>query len=281
MQLTEQHRKQVIHAYCIIFYLLLGYKWLNGLLLYQLKPFIFNTRFDLFTWFFMQTNFPYFLINNSYAWIIFDSMFYAMPLILWFTYRRILQLYKWTALLMLFVNWIYLQSYTLFPSTSIEGHIGWLLFPIVFMVVDLKSYYYAFHGLRYVFLYLFASAAIWKFVQHGLFNSNQMSGILLYQHAAYLATSPGAFFSTVWYWLINHPTTSYLLYVLATVLELSFIVGFFTRKFDRWLACIFILFLIFDALIMRINYWEVGVLIIPLLFSKYTVPTKQQSPSLL
>jgi hypothetical protein len=84
-----------------------------------------------------------------------------------------------------------------------------------------------------------------------------MTGVLLYQHADLLSTSPAFWQSQIIEWLIHHQFIGYALYIMATVLELIFIVGFFTKKYDNLLIVGFIIFLMFDHLIMRIPYYEV------------------------
>lgn len=83
-----------------------------------------------------------------------------------------------------------------------------------------------------------------------------MSGVLLYQHAELLSNSPGYWQTDLIQWLIGHPSIGYTFYLLATLFELVFIVGFFTKKYDHLLIIGFIVFLIFDHLIMRIPYYE-------------------------
>jgi hypothetical protein len=272
MPLTEQHRKRVIYAFCIIFYLLMLLKLWNGLLLYQIKPFLFNTRFDLFTWMIMKTGIHQWLLNNPSGWLVFDIAFYSMPLLYLLAYKRNIRVAGVVAVIMLVINYTYVQCYTLYPAVSIEGFIAWLLFPFLLMTSNLTSFYFVLQALRYFLLFFFTSAGIWKFVQGGILNVDQMSGILLYQHKEYLTSSPDFWYTTFTYWLIGHPHISYLLYAAATLLELSFITGFFTIKYDRFFAFAFILFLLTDMFFMRIPYWDVTPFLITLVFSKYALP---------
>lgn len=242
-------------------------------MLFQLKPILFSTRFDLFTWLLMKTGIHRWLLNNPGGWLVFDITFYSMPFLHWLTYRKNLRLASIVAALMLVVNWLYIQCFTLYPTNSIEAFTPWLLFPILFMTVDLKNFYFIFHALRYFFLYFFVSAAVWKFVQEGIFNPQQMSAILLYHHKEYIASSPAGWYTSFTYWLINHAHLSYILYAGATLLELTFITGFFTRKFDKALAAGFIFFLLLDHFIMRIPYWEMSPFLLTLLYSKYSLPS--------
>ena len=188
--------------------------------------------------------------------IAFDAAFYLVPLM--FISAAI---WQWRALpiaafIMLFINWIYIQCYTLYPTNSITLYTAWLIFPAVFLVKDEKLFYLLFKGLRYFFLYFFFSAGIWKIVNGGAFNPLQMSGILLDQHKEILASTAQWWMKSLIVWLIAHTTLSYALYVSVTCMELMFGIGFFTRKYDNLLAVIYILFLLADHLIMRIPYYE-------------------------
>jgi len=269
---SSHGRKQFTNYYVLLFYCLALYKWLNGIFLYQIGPQFFNTRFDGTTWLFMLTDVHLWLLDNKAGWFIFDGLFYSMPLLYWLVYQKSMKWASLVAVLMLIVNWIYVQCYTLFPTNSIEAHVGWLLYPFLLMAIKPKSFYFLMHAMRYVFLFFFASAAIWKLRQGGIFNPEQMSGILLMQHAQFLVDAPDYWYSKMIYWLIKHPPIGYVLYAGATVLELFFLVGFFTKKYDKFLIALFIIFLITDYLVMRIPYFEVLPLALPLLWSRYLEP---------
>ncbi len=277
-------RQRVIHFFLAVFYGLALYKWINGLFLYQLQPQFFNLRFDPSAWLLMQTGIHQWLLNNPAGCRLFDFAFYGMPLLWWLVWKRNdrqpnkkspavkIAASSVMAIVWLLVNSLYVQCYTLYPSNSIEGHIGWLLMPLLFASTRLSSFYFVLHGLRYYFLFFFASAAIWKFRLGGIYNPEQMSGILLYQHTAFLFNAPDSWYSHLVYWVIQHSFAGWLLYAAATALELSFITGFFTRKYDRWLFAGFLLFLVMDLLVMRIPYFELLPLSLPLLFSGYQAP---------
>lgn len=254
--MSSKNRQHIIIGYCIIFYLLLLYKWSNGMMLYQAQPSFFYTREDLFTWVFMQTGIHKWLLNNQAGCILLDALFYSAPLLLFAISRLNQKLITAVALNMLLINWTYIQCYTLYPTTSIEGYTPWLFFPFAFLFNNKTSFALVVDALRYFFLFFMASAGIWKFIQGGIFNINEMSGILLFQHNQELTNSPGYWLSNFYYWLIQHQFISWALYLVATIIELTFLVGFFTKKYDRQLALLFILFLLADYFIMRIPYFE-------------------------
>lgn len=271
--MNSSFKYKVVRYYCFIFYALMIYKWLNGFFLYQLQPSFFYTRQDLVTWVFMQSGLHQWLLNNQAGWILFDGLFYISPLVLLFAakYRRLETL---SSSVMLLVNWCYVQCYTLYPSNSVEGHVAWLLFPVVFMARNENTFSLLYFGIRYFFLYFMVSAAAWKFAQGGIFHIDEMSGILLYQHNQLISNSPGYWQTTLILYLIRHQVISYLLYLFAALLELSFLVGFFTMKRDRMLFWLFVLFLVLDYVLMRIPYFEIAALALPLLLK----PKEQSLP---
>ena len=249
------------------------FKWWGGLFLYQLEPIFYQTRFDFFTWQFMQTGLHTWLLHHRGELYLLDALFFTMPLLYWLLYRRSQLWGTVIAIIMLVVNWVYIQCYTLYPTNSIESFIGWLLFPVLFITTSLRSFYFLLNGLRYFFLFLFASAGLWKLVQQGVFNVDQMSGVLLYQHKEFLTSAPDHWLSHFFYWIINHPIVGYVIYLSGTLLELLFLTGFFTRRFDRILLYAFVLFLLLDLFLMRIYYWELCPFMITLLYSRYRRPS--------
>lgn len=242
--------------YVIIFYTLFFYKLYNGLLLCQMQPLFLFARDDIFTWLFMQTGLPQWLLLHRQYFIVFDAAFYLIPLFFVYTVVWRQKAMPLLALIMLLINWIYIQCYTLYPTNSVTLYIAWLIFPVVFLVNDEELFCLLFQGLRYFFLYFFFSAGVWKIVNGGVFNLLQMSAILLEQHKEILADASGWWMKSLVAWLIAHTTIAYLLYVLVACMELLFGVGFFTRKWDGLLAAIYIIFLLADHLIMRIPYYE-------------------------
>lgn len=241
------------------------YKWLNGMLLYQLQPSFFYTRKDLVTWFFMQAGLHEWLLNNETGWILFDVLFYTMPLLYLLSFKYLKKANSVVAVTVVIVNWCYVQCYTLYASNSIEGHVAWLLFPLIFLADNPKTFSLLFQGLRYFFLFFFASSGVWKLAQGGIFSLSQMSGVLLFQHNQLLTNSPAYWQSQLILYFIQRPQLSYLLYLSATLLELFFFIGFFTKKYDRLLVLLFILFVIMDFLMMRIPYFEIAPLLLTLL----------------
>ena len=261
---------KVIDRIIGLFYCLSVYKLLTGMWLFQLQPFEFMAKKDVTGWWFMQTGLHQWLLNNRAGTILMDTLFYSFPFVYWLFYRWKRACVALVAVGWLVVNWLYIQAYVLFPTNSIEGHIAWLFLPVLFAFGNhLERFYYVMHAIRYYFLFFFATAAIWKIRQGGLFNVEQMSAILLSQHKVFLVGWPEHWFTGLVYYLVEHKWLSFSLYLSATLLELTFITGFFYKKYDRILFGLFVLFLLFDFIVMRIPYFEVLPIATILLVSGY------------
>lgn len=284
MQINERYRSDIIVAYLIIFYILMIYKYINGMFLFQMQPAFFYTREDLFTWVFMLIGFHSWLLNNPSGWVLMDVLFYSAPIIFYFFYRKSLKnnaeyfnrynIISWAGFVMLFINIVYIQCYTLYPTNSIEGHVAWMLFPIVFIAKDIIVFKLLLDGVRYFMLYFLVSAGFWKFVQGGIFNSQQMSAILLQQHTALLVVTPEHWYAHFIQFLINTPKLSYALYFVCAIFEISCILGYFTKKYDKFIVFAWLMFLFLDHLIMRITYYEISVLLIPFIINSRNVNYK-------
>lgn len=266
-------RQKIVFWYVAIFYALFIFKWWNDMLLYQQQPNFITTTFDVFAWMFMRTGISQWLLQTK-QFLLFDVIYYTAPLLLLAANFSKQKLVPVAAFYVLIVNWIYLQSYFLFPISSYTIFIVWLIFPAIFLANNEKMFALLFDGARYFFLYFFLSAGLWKIRSGGLFNPEQLSAILLDQHKEMLTNSPGYWLSGFYYWLILHINLSYSLYIGATLMELSFIVGFFTKRFDRILIVLYFIFLFADYFIMRIPYYET----LPFLLTLYFHPVNISKP---
>ncbi len=255
------------------------------MLLYQLQPILFRTPFDGTAWVLMQTGIHQWLLNNRAGCLFFDAIFYLAPLAYWWLCEKkqlvspLLFGIFWTIF-----NWVYVLCYVLFPTTSLEKFLPALLLPILFATRRIASFYYIMHGMRYFFLFFFVSTGLWKLRTGAVFNVEQMSGILLMQHKEFLVASPRHLYSSFLYWLIQNPYISYCVYLTGAIIELIFSIGFFTKKYDKQLFVLLIIFFVADFILMRIPFFEILPLALPFLFSKpilqlnYPLPAKNRGP---
>ena len=213
--------------------------------------------------------------------MLFDVLFFLLPLLLCICVVAGYRLQYLLAILTAAFNLVYAVLLSAMSPLSIEGYSGWMMLPVVLAFKKDVSFYYALQTMRYFFLLIFFSSAIWKIRAGAIFNVEQMSAILVNQHAAYLVAEPNAWFSNVVKYLVTHRQLSYIIYLLATLSEFIFIIGFFTKRFDKLLIIVFILFVLLDYFLMSINYFSWTAFLVCLWLSKYECPPKERPASAL
>ncbi len=254
MLLTEKHTKQFAFFYLLCFLINYSWFWFNGLLFSSINPVFFLNRLDFTLNVLMLSNIQRFLVYNRSLRICFDVLYLALPILLTIAAIKDFRGKAVIAFCSIVFTIIYGIFFTSISYISIEGYISWILIPLILSAVTVKGFYYYLHAVRIIFILILVSAAIWKFRGMSIFNIEQMAGILLKQHTALLVSNNDWFTKCVNF-LVQHEVISYILFLLATVAELLFAVGLFTRKFDRILIILFCLFLVFDFFLMRINYF--------------------------
>lgn len=271
MNLTNKHKKQFALFYLVCFVLSYSWYFYFDLLLCQVNPVFFVNRLDITRNLLMLTNLQNVLIEHFWIRQLFDIVYLLLPLLLCY----VVVMEKRGARLLAIVTSLFSMIYGIFLASftyiSLDLFVAWFFIPLVFYPYSPKGFYYVLHSLRYIFILLFFSAGLWKIRAGGIFNPEQMSGILVMQHKQYLAGNSGDWFVQVLNYLIEHKMVSYLVYLLGTFAELIFIIGFFTRKCDRLLLLFFLLFFVSDYFLMRINYSNWMVFAGLLYFSKFNL----------
>lgn len=276
MYLNQLHRK-----YCIIFYsacFLLSYCWLafNGLLLHQLSPVFFINRLDFSLNLLFLTGIQNAVINNYWLQFLLDGIYLLATLLLVFTTLINSRFRYVAALFSIVVNFMYALLISSLTALSIEGFVCWILLPVIFIFKSETAFYYGLQAMRYIFLLIFFSAGLWKIRAGGIFNVEQMSAILLLQHSSYVTADTGNWFSKFIIYLVNNTWLSYAIYLIATLAEIAFIIGLFTKKADKLLILVFVLFAVFDLFLMRINYFSWLSFLPCLWYAKYALPTEDK-----
>ncbi len=251
---ANRYRKEFVIFYFTCFITTCVWLFFNKLLLSQLAPVFFLNKLDLTRNFLMLTGMQQAIIVHNNFRIAADLVYILAPALLLFCCLKNCTVQSWMALFISLYNLAYAMIISSMSTLSIEGYIGWIMIPLLFVTRSPLSFQYLTEAMRYFFILVFVSAAAWKFRSGGFFNLEQMSAILLRQHTSYLVSEPFNWFSQVIYFLVTHPAVSWSLYAIATLAELIFAVGFFTKRFDSLLVVIFVLFLVFNYFFMRINY---------------------------
>jgi hypothetical protein len=253
-QKTFSLRKYLLSVYCFLFIVITLYKWYNGLLLSQFTPEFIYIPQDLTAWLVIATGLTNFLIHNEVACLIADFIYIILPFFLLFFDNRNNLLSRIIAWLLFVYHFLYLTVLTIYPTYSPEVLVGWMLFPVLFTSKNDRSLFILANAYRYFFCYIMASAAAWKLFQHGIFYPEQMNGIIKFQHADIITADFKSFWYRVYSFLHTNEYAGRFLYTSAALIEASFLIGFCTKKYDKWLRLLLITFISADFLIMRIVY---------------------------
>ena len=142
-----------------------------------------------------------------------------------------------------FVYYIIFNSYGLHHTHSL---IPFLITPLAFLFTK-KSFSFAWQGLRYFLLFSYSAAFLWKFFRFSWLQSSQ--GILIVKKnlTPYLFFNPNTFMAEIYWWFLNHPFLTETIFLAGFILEGVFIIGFFTRKYDKALFII--------SLLLPLGFW--------------------------
>ena len=201
---------------------------------------------DPLLWLIYFTGFPQFILTNSFLCYSIDCFILILLVTLIFKPSN-----KWIAIILLILLFIF---YCIF--TAHLGHrnyqSGYLFVLFPFLFAKTKNKQIAFELTRYFLLFFYVSAAFFKFKSGSLFISNHFSHAVVNQFTPYFLEHSYSIRTDFNLYLITHHSFAQLLYCGATFLEFIVIIGFFTKRFDTYLAIIILVFHFANWFIMDI-----------------------------
>lgn len=256
---------KVAQYYFVCFIVFHVLRWVNGLTLTQLaKPYIYLPRLDPLLWIYQILGFSHQLTQNLN--LIFDLGIPLYAAYLLYRVRKNKPIH-WQSLVFGISFGIYLLAIFSYPSLSIRKYLGLAVIPLLF-VFNKERAVWTWEVLRYYVLFIFSSSALWKIIRGSFGHDGQMESILKGQHAVNLIHFPDAWVSQFGTYLLNHSAILDPLFTVATLFQLSFLIGFFTKKWDKYIALLLVLFVVADYFIMWIEYWEFFIFLPLLWWSK-------------
>lgn len=151
---------------------------------------------------------------------------------------------------LLFIWHITLSTYSMHHYHTF---VGMLVLSVPFWCGAGERFTILWEAARYYFFFMFASAGLWKLTRGAVFDPLQMVNILKAQHAQYLYDYPDGVFAPLYTNLISHPGLSQGILISMMFIQLTFLGGFFTKRFDRIYLYIFIIFIAMNYLVMHIS----------------------------
>lgn len=278
MQLTDNHIKKFAGFYLCCVLLYFCWLWVSGLLLTALQPVFFTGSLDITQNLVTATGLTRAVLHSRSLCLLLDSSVPLLTIVLYLAVRFTTKGRSIIAVLTAIVGLVYFLVLTGVSYISIEGMVSFLFIPLIFSARSVKGFYFSMHCVRIIFLVIFFSSGLWKIRTGAAFHYDQMPAILLLQHAPMLVSNGQYWFSKFIYYLVSHPIFAYCLYLLATILELSFVTGFFTNRYDRVGIALLLLFLCLDYFLMGINYFSWLPFAGCLYYSKYRITGVADKP---
>lgn len=233
-------------------------RWAMGGLLHQLEsPIFINPLSDNTHWALHLLNIPQFFLSNWWAAAAVDMILCGMPLLL-VKYERNRGL-----------NLLYALAFTVYYfsfSTSITHHnhslVGGVFLAWILVIQARVRFVIWMYWFRYYACFVLFSAGVWKLARGVAFLPEQMQHILTQQHAQFLHDAPASLYTQSLEYLIASPRLAFMLWIGGWGLELMFGIGFLTKRWDRGLICLLVIFLLGDYWLMRIYFGEFGLFLL-------------------
>ncbi|MEP7163607.1 MAG: hypothetical protein ABI741_02880 [Ferruginibacter sp.] len=119
---------------------------------------------------------------------------------------------------------------------------GFFMIFIPFLFKNPVNRNFAYEATRYFLLFFYVSAAVLKISNNSLVSQSHFSHLLSGQFTPYFLEGNTGPRTSVNLYLMSHPAVSYMLYLLSFIAELTTVIGFFTKRFDKGLAIIILAF---------------------------------------
>ena len=253
----ENNQSEIVKAlptrlFYLLVLLLLFYRGLQGALLHHVAHSgLFYTGFDKTYWLWVLTGIPA-IINHSslFSWGI-DLTLIAFTFICFYKPTQVLfsRLF-W----MLFL--VFYLTFNLYADAFFKPGLAILMvgFTFCFHKTEEKAVWWKFS--RYYFLFIYVSSALWKISKGGLQADGWFSTMLTDENIQSFYFQKFFLFKNACWWLIQHPFAADMFYKAGILLELVFLLGFFTEKWDKWLIIVSIVLHLSISLLLDIHiYW--------------------------
>jgi hypothetical protein len=250
-------QRRYLAWYLLFYYGFLAFNYLHERTLHQFQALYFTYNRDLFELGIIATGLPKFLIDHPNNFFILDIIAFSLPIPVVLYYLRFKKFQPVLGILFSGYLLFYFLLMNIFMQIHLESYAAYLLLSFIFWLNNEASFYKIVKLVRLLFLYVFFSAALWKIIRGSVFYPAHMQQLLVMQHASYLSEDCQTWYCSLYHFLIEHPLLSQSLYILATILELIFVIGWLTKKYDYLLLILALFFFAADHILMLIPYWQI------------------------
>jgi hypothetical protein len=249
-------------ARCIFAWLLaiLVYFFFTHSMLHQLnQPVLKYPGSDNTFWVVYASGIAAFFVEHKWAAILFDVVLVVSCLsIILFPQKKIL---AWIAVIGIWLLYIFYGA----AAGKHYAQIGYLLTPIPFIVSHPKKFDLLWNAVRYWVCFLYVFAGVSKVWGGGFLYDSNMSHILIQDQALGFVFLKEGIKYDIYHYLIENPSVAQWLYRAAAIFEFACIVGFFTKKMDKWILVALLSFHCANLFLLDISFVEQSLIFAPFL----------------
>jgi hypothetical protein len=243
--------------------LILADRYISHALVHQLeRPVLFVTEFDYTYWVYHFIRLPGIFVQNRTGAMVFDGVLVVSTVWNLFTAANNRVMVSICAL-----AWtLYGITYNSYACHFMHNIGGIMLLPYVFLAKKKDDFSMVWEGARYFCLFVYADAFLYKAVIAGnLYYFPMGVEIIKTNQAQFMLQNPASALTRFYAFFITHPGLSYAGFAGMVILQGSMIVGFFTKKWDRFLFFVPILFHLINYFFVDVCFFELLVLNLTLL----------------
>lgn len=206
----------------------------------------FSFGVDPASWFIFLTGLPQYIITHHWLAVLIDTL--TIFFLLLFVRDPLNNKIALILLILLFFFYISLMAYL----THRNFQTGIFLVFVPFIFGKSRNRLFSFEAVRYYMLLFYISAAVLKISSKAWLHSEHFSHMISQQFATYFVEGNTGTRTSVNIFMAGHPGFTYVLYIASIVIEGIALIGFFTKRFDSWLAIAFLGFHFLNWVIMDI-----------------------------
>jgi hypothetical protein len=227
------------------------YKFFLNLLISQigLNPVLYQ-EIDPSYWLLMILKIPQLVAGNKFSAIFFDLIIILSALVSFIKPAQ-----TWSVKIFYVFYFLYYMLFNLLAGHHFVN-IGILVTAFPFMFKRNKKFALLFACSRYYFLFILTSAALWKLWRGSLFHSEQLLSILKEKNLMAIINKDTSLTAKISFFIGTREGLVLPIWIFMGVLEISFVIGFFSYRYDKLLLLNYILFAIGGFLIVDIGNFE-------------------------
>lgn len=254
----DKIKKQYTLYVSIYFVLILVYRFIGGkyLTAFAAQP-MKGPELDNFYWLFMATGIPHFVITHPAICTAIDVAVVVLAVMTVFKFSK--------PILFLLLGLFLVQTITVEVFTCAHSKsflcIYMALIPCFF---SNKIFSLLIEFARYFLIFVLVSSAYFKLNNGGLLTPDHFSIVLTNQHFELAIMNPAHWIYQINHYLMLRPQLAQFLFWVLFFVQLSFVIGIFTKKADRFLVLLLVSFAITTYIFMRIYNFDIVILAIPL-----------------